>query len=141
MRGLSEGAEHSQISADGKRGRERIMARRDLTGAVDFAYLESYAAGDLAVVQEVLELFRQQAQIWRPLIAEGGETWPDAVHTVKGTARGIGAGALAAACEAAEREGEGRLADVHYALDLALADVAAYLHELALQSLKTPSRG
>ena len=30
---------------------------------------------------------------------------------------------------------------MHYALDLALADVAAYLHELALQSLKTPSRG
>ena len=117
------------------------MARRDLTGAVDFAYLESYAAGDLGVVQEVLELFRQQAQIWRPLIAAGGEGWPDAVHTVKGTARGSGAGDLAAACEAAEREGEGRLADVHHALDLALADVAAYLHELALQSLKTPSRG
>ncbi|MDX5392287.1 MAG: Hpt domain-containing protein [Caulobacteraceae bacterium] len=117
------------------------MARRDLTGAVDFGYLESYAAGDLGVVQEVLELFRQQAVIWRPLIAAGSEAWPDAVHTLKGAARGIGAGPLAAACEAAEIEGETCLPAVHDELDRALGDVAAYAHELALQSLRTPSRG
>ncbi|HMP63052.1 MAG TPA: Hpt domain-containing protein [Phenylobacterium sp.] len=117
------------------------MARRDLTGAVEFAYLESYAGGDLSVVQEVLELFRQQAAIWRPLMAPGAEGWPDAVHTLKGAARGIGAQDLAAACEDAEAEGEGRLPGVLDALDRALADVAAYVHELALQSLRTPSRG
>ncbi len=30
------------------------MARRDITGAVDFAYLQNYAAGDLDLVDEVL---------------------------------------------------------------------------------------
>ena len=39
------------------------MARRDLTGAVDFDYLEGYAGGDQAVVDEVLGLFRQQAEL------------------------------------------------------------------------------
>lgn len=117
------------------------MARRDLTGAVDFAYLESYAAGDLGVVQEVLELFRQQASLWAPLLVPGQEGWRDAVHTIKGTARGIGAGALAAACEAAEAEGEGQLPAVRDALDAALSDVAAYVHELMLRSLKSPTGG
>ena len=37
------------------------MARRDLTGAVDFGYLETYAANDQAVIDEVLALFREQA--------------------------------------------------------------------------------
>lgn len=117
------------------------MARRDLTGAVDFAYLESYAAGDLGVVQEVLELFRQQASLWAPLLVPGQEGWRDAVHTIKGTARGIGAGTLALACEAAEVEGDVRLPAVRDALDAALSDVAAYVHELMLQSLKSPNGG
>ncbi len=117
------------------------MARRDLKGAVDFACLESYAAGDLGVVEEVLDLFRQQAGLWAPLIVPGQEGWRDAVHTIKGTARGIGAGALAEACETAEAKGEGHLPAVRDALDAALSDVAAYLHELMLQSLKSPNGG
>jgi HPt (histidine-containing phosphotransfer) domain-containing protein len=137
--GLGEGAEHSQILGLGKRATERKMARRDLTGAVDFAYLESYAAGDLVVVHEVLELFRQQAGLWAPLLTPGAEGWRDAVHTIKGTARGIGARDLAQVCEEAEIAGEGRLPAVRDALDTALADVAAYVHELMLQSLKTPN--
>ncbi|MDP3175534.1 MAG: Hpt domain-containing protein [Phenylobacterium sp.] len=114
------------------------MARRDLTGAVDFAYLESFAAGDAQVVDEVLALFREQAAIWSSMLNPASEGWRDAVHTVKGAARGVGAFALGDACEAAEVEGPGKLGGVHDALDAALADVAAYAHERALQSLKTP---
>jgi len=122
------------------------MARRDLTGAVDFAYLEAYAGGDLGVVEEVLALFREQAEMWLRLLdpAAPGQGWRDAVHTLKGSARGIGATALGVACEAAEQAapntespGLGRVRDD---LDLVLADIAAYTHELALRSLKTPPR-
>jgi hypothetical protein len=42
------------------------MARRDITGAVDFAYLQNYAAGDLELVDEVLGLYREQAALWSP---------------------------------------------------------------------------
>ena len=120
------------------------MARRDLTGAVDFGYLEAYAGGDLGVVEEVLALFREQAQMWMRLLDPGsqGQGWRDAVHTLKGSARGIGANALGQTCEAAERalpDGEIRgLERVRDDLDLVLADIAAYTHELALRSLKTP---
>lgn len=124
------------------------MARRDLTGAVDFAYLESYAAHDAQVIEEVLGLFREQAAMWLRLLDPVGpaESWRDAAHTLKGSARGIGAAALAEACAAAEQAGgltpQARgavLETVRDALDLVLADIAAYQHEQALRSLKGPA--
>jgi len=114
------------------------MARRDLTGAVDFKHLEGFAAGDQQVVDEVLALFQEQAQLWSSMLDPASLGWRDAVHTIKGAARGVGAFALGDACEAAEAKGEGALHAVRDALDAALADVAAYAHEQALQSLKTP---
>ena len=116
------------------------MARRDITGAVDFRYLETYAGGDMVMVEEVLSLFREQAVMWSPMLAPDAEGWRDAVHSLKGTARGIGAGQLGEACEHAEDAGSGALSTVHAALDATLADIAAYLHELAIQSLRTSPR-
>ena len=121
------------------------MARRDITGAVDFAYLETYCAGDMALVDEVLGLFREQAAIWSPLMDPHApsEGWRDAVHTLKGAARGVGAVQLGQACEAAEaaeaRAIPQQLTAVHHALDLALADIAAYAHERTLQRLRSAS--
>jgi HPt (histidine-containing phosphotransfer) domain-containing protein len=125
------------------------MARRDITGAVDFAYLEGYAAGDTALVEEVLGLFRQQAELWLPLLDPSGpvDGWRDAAHALKGSALGVGAFRVAEVCgeaEAGAAEGPGpraaRLERLRTALDGALADIAAYLHEQALRSLKTPRR-
>jgi len=117
------------------------MAFRDLSGAVDFAHLESYTLNDTTVIEEVLSLFQQQAELWAPLLDTGHPGWRDAAHTLKGAAGGIGAGALAAAAEAAERGDEagahGRLEAVRDALDAALMDVAAYLHGLQLNRLKS----
>jgi HPt (histidine-containing phosphotransfer) domain-containing protein len=112
------------------------LARRDITGAVDFPYLEGFAAGDAGLVEEVLNLFREQAAIWSRMLDPASEGWRDAVHTLKGAARGIGANALGEACERAENDGPGVLPAVHAALDAALMDVAAYQHEQMLRSLK-----
>ena len=112
------------------------MARRDISGAVDFGYLEQYAAGDRGVIEEVLALFREQAAIWSPMLDPDGEAWRDAVHTIKGAARGIGAFSLGDACERAEAQGAAALSGVHAALDAALFDVAAYAHELELQKIR-----
>jgi HPt (histidine-containing phosphotransfer) domain-containing protein len=121
------------------------MARRDLTGAVDFAHLERYAGHDQALVDEVLNIFREQAAMWLRLLEPRapGDAWRDAAHSLKGSALGIGAFALADECEAAEMmsganemERTVALDRIKDALDLALADVAAYAHEQALRSLK-----
>lgn len=116
------------------------MSRRDLTGAVDFAVLDRTTGGDDGVAEEVLGLFVQQAGMWSPMLDARVEGWRDAVHTIRGAAAGIGAGELAAVCEAAEGADKAiapaRLDHVRDALDRALADVAAWRHELMLRSLK-----
>ncbi|MGH6971694.1 MAG: Hpt domain-containing protein, partial [Caulobacteraceae bacterium] len=99
------------------------MARRDIKGVVDFAYLEGFAAGEDAVIDEVLALFREQSQIWGAMLEPGHQGWRDAVHTLKGAGRGVGAFPLGEACERCEATGEGGLAAVRDALDAALADV------------------
>ncbi len=118
------------------------MARRDLSGAVDFAVLESFAGDDDTVVDEVLNLFREQARIWGPMLDVGSAGWRDAAHTVKGAAAGIGAKELSEICGIAEKSTDEAvgpiLSRVHDAMDRALADVAAYMHERMLQSLRNP---
>jgi HPt (histidine-containing phosphotransfer) domain-containing protein len=125
------------------------MARRDLTGAVDFGHLERYTAGDAGLISEVLGLFRQQTELWLPLLQPDApsESWKDAAHSLKGSALGVGAFALAEACDGAETgAGSGpaaravQLDAIRDAVDAALADVAAYQHEQALQSLRSPPR-
>jgi HPt (histidine-containing phosphotransfer) domain-containing protein len=114
------------------------LARRDIKGVVDFAYLEGFAAGDDDLIDEVLALFREQSAIWGAMLEPDHEGWRDAVHTLKGASRGIGAFQVGDACEACEGAGSGALSKVRDALDAALADIAAYAHERALNSLKTP---
>jgi hypothetical protein len=58
---------------------------------VDFAYLEGFAMDDSTVIDEVLALFREQAALWTPMLDKSHPGWSDAVHTVKGAARGVGA--------------------------------------------------
>lgn len=116
------------------------MSRRDLSGAVDFSVLEAMTGGDDAVTEEVLELFVQQAAMWSTMLDVTADGWRDAAHTIRGAAAGIGAGRLAEACAAAEAADKASapplLERVHDALDVALADVAAWRHELMLRGLR-----
>jgi len=116
------------------------MARRDLTGAVDFSVLEGLTGGDAAISEEVLGLFVEQAALWSALLNPKVEGWRDGVHTIRGAAAGIGAGDLAAVCAEAETVEQALAAPalerVRDALEAALADVAAYRHELMLRGLK-----
>ena len=96
-------------------------------GAVDFAYLEDFAAGDRQVVGEVLTLFREQAGLWMPALKNPGPGWPDVAHTVKGAARGVGAHRLGDLCAEAETNGPGRLPAVVAALEAAVAEIGDYL--------------
>ena len=125
------------------------MAKRDLTGAVDFTHLERYTAGDAALADEVLGLFRHQTEMWLPLLSPDApaDGWRDASHSLKGSALGIGAFALAEACNTAEIGADtshdakvAQLDRIRDAVDAALADIAAWRHEQALQSLRSPER-
>jgi hypothetical protein len=121
------------------------MARRDITGAVDFDYLENFVAGDAALVAEVLDLFCEQAALWGRLLDPEGDAgaWRDGAHTLKGSSLGVGARPLAEVCGEAEAGWQSPAAvkaalkdRLDYALDMAMADIAAYRHERLLQDLK-----
>lgn len=116
------------------------MSKRDLSGAVDFTVLDRMTGGDDAVAEEVLGLFTEQAAMWSALLEPRGEGWRDAVHTIRGAAAGIGADRLAKVCAEAEAVEQALAAPaldrVRTALDIALADVAAWRHELMLMSLR-----
>ncbi|GAA0652762.1 Hpt domain-containing protein [Brevundimonas lenta] len=117
------------------------MARRDLSGAVDFTVLERMTGGEDSITDEVLGLFTQQAAMWSPLLDVREEGWRDGVHTIRGAAAGIGADALAQACQTAEAadksEAPPLLERVRDQLEIALGDVAAYRHELMLRGLRS----
>jgi HPt (histidine-containing phosphotransfer) domain-containing protein len=95
--------------------------------AVDFDYLEGFAAGDMTVVTEVLELFRQQAEGWLAKLDAPGDGWRDLVHTIKGSAKGIGANALGEVADRAERGDAAMAPEVRAALVDALAAIEGYL--------------
>ncbi len=102
------------------------MTGQGAVGAVDFAYLEGFAAGDRQVVAEVLALFVEQARLWAGGLTEPGPGWQDLVHTIKGAARGIGATALGDLCAEAEAAGPLMSPAVRDALAAVIADVEAY---------------
>ena len=96
-------------------------------GPVDFEYLETFAAGDMQVVTEVLSMFQGQAEGWQAKLDDPGDGWRDLAHTIKGSARGIGATALGEVADRAERGSATMAAELRSALADALAEIEGYL--------------
>lgn len=74
---------------------------------VDLVHLARHTLGDAHLEREVLQLFVTQSRIYINRLKEAGnaEQWKRAAHTIKGSARGIGAWAVAECAETAERLG------------------------------------
>jgi len=76
----------------------------DRLAPIDFDHLRRYTLGDARLEREVLELFCSHAPV---LVAElrkavSDRAWRDAAHSLKGSARAIGAWEVARAAELAE---------------------------------------
>ena len=71
---------------------------------IDFDHLNRYVGGDPDLTREVFGLFRNQVEMWgKGLKADvDDEVWESVTHTLKGSARAVGAMALSEACENAE---------------------------------------
>lgn len=116
------------VAAGGGRYARRFKGATMSNEAVDFEYLEGFAAGDMQVVTEVLALFQGQAEGWAPRIERADSTdWRDLAHTIKGSARGIGATALGDVADKAERGDPSMAPALGAALADALASIEGYL--------------
>jgi len=82
----------------------RVAAEAPSPGPIDEAHLAQMTFGDQRLEREVLEIFRRQSVI---MLGRIGGVEPGAaaaaVHTLKGSARGIGAWQVARAAERVEQ--------------------------------------
>ena len=71
---------------------------------IDFDHLNRYVDGDPELTREVFGLFRNQVEIWgRSLNADADDDlWTTVMHSLKGSARAVGAVEFAALCSKAE---------------------------------------
>jgi HPt (histidine-containing phosphotransfer) domain-containing protein len=84
---------------------------------IDWIHLSRFTLNDEALEREVLGLFAMDAPRYlaKMLAARGRKDWIEAAHTLKGSARAVGAWSVAECAEAAEtlqRTAKGELAEV-----------------------------
>jgi HPt (histidine-containing phosphotransfer) domain-containing protein len=95
----------------------RLHEKRTINpGTLDLAHLRRYTLGNAALEAELLSLFSAQIPVLMNRIESGsvGDDWQLAVHTLKGSARAVGAiciADLAAALEEADPAGPGETRD------------------------------
>lgn len=128
------------------------MSADDPLPVLDLAHLSAMTGGDSELSLEVIDIFRQQAELWARMLdpMSAPSQWADAAHTLKGASLGIGAVKLAAACERAEKAGRsdappGRthaavlLGDIKDALGETLEAAARAAYDLAASGKRSAS--
>jgi HPt (histidine-containing phosphotransfer) domain-containing protein len=80
-------------------------AAQSVSTPIDFGHLARYTLGDKALEHEVLQLFVAEVPVTlgRLRSADTDSAWRMAAHTIKGSARAVGAWKVAALAEEAER--------------------------------------
>jgi HPt (histidine-containing phosphotransfer) domain-containing protein len=101
-----------------------------MSDVLDIEFFDHMTGADRGLQRELIELFRGQVEAWASALSADA-AWRDPVHTLKGSARGIGLQKLSAACEAAETAGGGAaLEDVRAALAEALAALERFAGDM-----------
>ena len=112
----------------------------DFNRPVDLVHLARFTLGNRSLEREVLALFHTQCEIYLQRLKEAGEdkAWADAAHTIKGSARGIGAWHIAKCAEAAEAlKGAARETGCHAALaelERLTGEAKGYIESLLAES-------
>ncbi len=103
---------------------------------VDLVHLSRYTLGERALEREVLELFSAQSVVYLEQLKQSRTDldWKNAAHTIKGSARALGAWRVAEAAQRAEGlAGEAlarsRAAQIE-AIDRSLREARAYIGSL-----------
>jgi len=103
---------------------------------IDLVHLSKYTMGDKDLEREVLNLFATQSALYLDRLreAEDDRSWLEAVHTLRGSAAGVGAWRVATYAGKVERlEGKDRNDISGAAIDelsQSVAEVNEYIHDL-----------
>jgi len=124
------------------------MSAPESKPAIDFEHLKRYLGDDIDLTKEVFGLFKHQVDMWGKLLnaRADDESWVSVMHSLKGSARAVGALNLAALCEAGEtlvgpRGTEALRAqtvhDVQFSIDKALIDIGRWEYRQTLASMRS----
>ncbi|MEG6509246.1 Hpt domain-containing protein [Methyloligella sp. 2.7D] len=109
-----------QLNASATPDRAKLSTGRNTSRPIDLVHLSRYTLGDRSLEQEALELFCSQSMVYldRLANADSDKAWADAAHSLKGSARAVGAWRVAEAAAAAEAlSGEALMQDRKDTLD------------------------
>jgi HPt (histidine-containing phosphotransfer) domain-containing protein len=127
---------------------EQARALHEQGPIVDQAHLNRMTGGDQDLATEVLGLFREQWDLWVRLLDPTTDTldWGNAAHTIKGSARGIGAWQLGEVCGGAEEDARAGeltrdqkrvwLEAISNEMDAVIAEIARMEHKAMMASLR-----
>jgi HPt (histidine-containing phosphotransfer) domain-containing protein len=127
---------------------EQARALHEQGPIVDQAHLNRMTGGDQDLAAEVLGLFREQWDLWVRLLDPTTDTldWGNAAHTIKGSARGIGAWQLGEVCGGAEEDARAGeltrdqkrvwLEAISNEMDAVIAEIARMEHKAMMASLR-----
>jgi HPt (histidine-containing phosphotransfer) domain-containing protein len=126
-----------------------LPAREHMSTSIDQVHLERMTLGDRSLEREVLEIFaRQTAMTLERIAGAGPARTAAAAHTLKGSARGIGAWRVAAAAERLEHAAASAVDDAAMLAAIAELEAASFEARLAIglrlsetDDAPAPSRG
>ncbi|GLQ20208.1 Hpt domain-containing protein [Algimonas porphyrae] len=115
---------------------------------IDFDHLNRYVGGDVALTREIFSLFTHQTEMWgKGLTADADdEVWASVTHSLKGSAKAVGATRLAALCEDAEqligperRMGARDVAvqNIEFSIEQVRTEIQRWEHRQGLRDLRT----
>lgn len=107
-----------------------------MQGPIDLEHLRRYTLGEVDLEREILGLFVQQAPLTLERLqqAESQRDWTSAAHTLKGSARAVGAtlvGNLASSAEQLDINDVAARQSILAAIAAALAEANAYVCDLS----------
>jgi len=124
------------------------MSSQKSSPEIDFEHLKRYVGDDIALTTEVFGLFKHQVEMWSKLLKPDAddESWVSVMHSLKGSARAIGAMGLANLCEKGEAMTKANanktvraahVQNVQFCIDRALIDISRWEYRQTLAKLRS----
>ena len=115
---------------------------------IDFEHIKQYVGDDVELTKEVFGLFKNQVETWsRAMTADADdESWGAVMHSLKGSARAVGAHNLAALCEKGEaliganaglETRKAHIHDVQFTTEKILIEIGRWEYRQTLASMRS----
>ncbi len=115
---------------------------------IDFEHIKQYLGDDVELTKEVFGLFKNQVEMWsRGMRADADDSsWTAIMHSLKGSARAVGAHNLGELCAkgeemAGEKGGietrEAHIHEVKFSIEQALIEIGRWEYRQTLASMRS----